>query len=138
MQINLPGVIVDASVPTPPATTAVPARQDIVVYQGVDTVIQVTVTGSNSVAFNLTGYTAQLTIKDRVLPSEGQPRFAKTYAGTLTNPTAGVVQFSIPGSDLKALNLVGYWYDAFVTSGAGKRDEVVQTSTVTVWAALGA
>lgn len=134
MQINLPGVLVDGTTPV----TATPIRQDIVVYQGVDTVVQVTVTGSNGTALNVTGYSGVLTIKDRLLPTEGQPRISRTYVATLVTPASGIISFTIPGIDLKGLNLVGYYYDVFITSGTAKRDEVVQTSTMTVWAAVGA
>lgn len=134
MQLNVPGVILDG---TTPATASL-ARADLVVYQSTDTVIQVTVTGANGTAFNLTGYTATLTVKDRLLPTSGTPQWNKTYSGTLTNPTGGVVQFTIPATDLKAMLLQGYWWDVFVTSGAGKKDPVVLASTLTVNATPGA
>ncbi len=133
MQINLAGVLVDGS-----AVTVSPARTDINVYQGVDTVIQVSVTNSAATIADLTSYTALLTIKDRVLPTAGTPSVSKTYTATISAPTTGVMKFSIPGSDLKALSLVGYWYDVMVTSGASKRDEVVPTGTMTVNLAAGA
>lgn len=134
MQLNVPGVIVDGTTPL----TTTPTRADLVVYQGQDTVVQVTVTGSNGTAVNLTGYSAALVVKDRLLPTSGTPQWNKTYVGTLTSPTTGVVQFSIPGSDLKQMLLLGYWWDVFVTSGAAKRDEVVPASTMTVNPAPGA
>lgn len=135
MQINLPGVLVDGTAPV----TATPARQDVVVYQGVDTAIRVTVTGSNGLPIDLTGYTGALVVKDRLLPAEGQPRVTKgPYPAVLTSPALGIITFTVPGTDLKGLNLVGYWYDVFVTSSTAKRDEVVITSTMTVNAAVGA
>lgn len=134
MLLIIPGVLVDGTSPV----TATPARSDINVYQGVDTTVQVSVTGSNGAAFNLTGYTATMVVKDRVLPTSGQPRTSLSYSGTISSPTTGVITFSVPGSDLKALQLVGYWWDVFVTSGANKRDEVVPTGTMTVNVAVGA
>jgi len=133
MQLNIPGVVVDGTSPI----TATPARSDIVVYQGQDTVIQVTITGSTGVATNITGWSGTLTVKDRLLPNQGTPAVVKTYTATLTSPSSGVMQFSIPGSDLKALQLISYWWDVFVTN-AGKRDEVVPTGLMTVNVAVGA
>lgn len=131
MILNVPGVMVDGTSPI----TATPARSDLVVYQGVDTSIVVTVTGSTGLAFPLTSYTAVLTIKDRVLPSTGAPQVTKTYTGSIAS---NVITFNIPGSDLKTLLLVGYWWDVFVTSGTNKRDEVVPTGLMTVNLAVGA
>jgi hypothetical protein len=133
MQINVPGCLLDGSTPA----TTTPVRTDINLYQGVDTVIQVTVTGANGAVVNITGYTGVLALKDRVLPTSGTPTTSKTYNATLTNPAAGIMQFTIPGIDVKNLSLVGYWWDVFVTN-AGKRDEVVLTGTATVNMTVGA
>lgn len=134
MIVNVPGVIVDGTTPL----SASPARADLVVYQGQDTSVVVTVTGSNGTAVNVTGYTATLTVKDRLLPATGAPKYSKTYTGTLTTPASGVITFTIPGSDLKAMNLQSYFWDVFITSGTGSRDEVVPTGLVTVNASIGA
>jgi hypothetical protein len=131
--INVPGVVIDGTTPV----TATPARADIVVYQGVDLTLQVTITGSNGAATNITGWSGTLTIKDRLLPPQGTPAVNKTYSATLTSPSTGVMQFAIPGSDLKALGLQSYWWDVF-TAVAGKRDEPVPTGLMTVNVAVGA
>lgn len=133
MQLNLSGVLVDGT-----AGNNTPTRQDIVVYKGVDTVIQVTVQNTALAAVNLTGYTATLVVKDRLLPAQGTPKWNVSYTGTISSPTSGVITFTIPGTDLKNMNLVGYWYDVFITSAASKRDEVVPTGTMTVNHAVGA
>jgi hypothetical protein len=133
MQLNLSGVLVDGT-----TGTTVPTRQDIVVYRGVDTSVQVTVKNTAGTAVNLTGYSATLKVKDRLLPAQGNPQLNVSYAATLTDPTNGVVTFTIPGTDLKNMNLVGYWYDVFIASATSKRDEVVPTGTMTVNAAVGA
>lgn len=133
MQINVPGVLVDGTSPI----TSVPVRTDIVVYQGVDTIVQVTVLNSIGAPVNITGYTATLTVKDRVLPASGTATTVRTYAAALTTPASGIMQFTIPGTDLKALQLIGYWWDVFITN-AGKRDEVVLTGLMTVNMAVGA
>lgn len=134
MLVSVKGVIVDGSTPI----TATPTRADLVLYQGQDTTIQITVTGSNGTAINITGYSATLTLKDRLLPTQGTPAVAKTYLATLTSPTTGVMTFSIPGADLKALSLISYWWDVFTTNGSGGRDEVVPTGLVTMNVAVGA
>lgn len=131
MQLSIPGVIVDGSSPV----TATRARADVVVYQGEDVSVVVTVTGSNGTAFSLAGYTATLTLKDRLLPSQGTPKTANTYSGTIASNTA---TFTIPGTDLKTLLQVSYWWDVKVTSGAGKNDFVVLDSLMTVNPAVGA
>lgn len=131
MQLSVPGVVVDGTSPV----IAIPARVDVVVYQGQDTVVSVPVVGSNGSTFSLAGFTAKLVIKDRLLPSSGTPTTSKSYTGTIST---NVATFTIPGSDLKALSLVGYWWDVFITSGSGARDEVVPTGTMTVNAAVGA
>lgn len=134
MLVNVVGVLVDGTAPI----TAVPAPTNLVLYQGQDTIVQVTVTGSTGLPINLTGYAAALVLKDRLLPSTGQARTSSTYAASLTSPSTGVMQFTIPGIDLKNLQLVGYFWDVFVTSSTNKRDEVVPTGTLTVSAAVGA
>jgi hypothetical protein len=134
MLIALPGVLVDGT--TPAAFT--PTRADVNVYQGQDTTVQVTVTGSSGNPISLAGYTATMTVRDRLLPVSGLPSISILYAGTLTTPAQGVVTFTIPGTDLKSLSLQSYFYDVFLRSTGGTRDEVVPTGLFTVNAAVGA
>lgn len=134
MIINVAGVVVDGTTPV----TATPTRVDLNAYQGVDLIVQVTVTGSNGTATNLTSWSGTLVLKDRLLPAQGTPAVVKSYTASLTSPTTGVMQFAIPGSDLKALLLISYWYDVFTTNATGKRDEVVPTGLMTVNVAVGA
>lgn len=131
MTITVPGVIVDGTAPV----TATPARSDVVVYQGVDTTFVVPVTGSNGSAATLTGGTGVLTIIDRVLPATGKPVTKLTYPATVG---ASTLTFQVPGADLKALMLVGFWWDVMFTSLAGKVDEVVPSGLLTVNFAAGA
>ena len=134
MIYNVPGVVVDGTVPA----TATPSRTDLLAYQGVDTFLVVAVTGSNGTAVNLTGYTATLTIRDRVMPNQGAPSVLQTYAATLTTPLSGIMTFAIPGAFLKSLILKTYWFDIFTTNVGGFRDEVVLTSMISIQQALGA
>ncbi len=134
MQLNIAGVVIDGSTPV----TATPARTDVVVYQGVDVTVQVTITGSNGAATNITGWSGTLTIKDLLLPVEGTPAVVQTYPATLTNPTGGVMTFTVPGTAIKAMLLKSYWWDVFTTNNSGKRDEPVPTGLWTVNAAVGA
>jgi hypothetical protein len=134
MIITVPGVIIDGTTPV----TATPARLDIVVYQGVDTTIIVPITGSNGVATNITGWTGTLTLKDRLLPNQGKPAVLNTYAATLGTPTLGIMTFTIPGTDLKSLQLISYWWDVFTLNASSKRDEPVPYSLMTVNVAPGA
>ena len=134
MLINIPGVVVDGTAPV----TAVPARTDLLVYQGVDTFLAVTVTGSNGTAINLTSGIGVLTIRDRVMPNQGTPSVLQTYVAVLTTPAAGLMTFTVPGAFIKSLVLKSYFYDVFLTNSGGFRDEVVPTSQFSVQQAIGA
>lgn len=131
MIVNVPGVLVDGTTPV----TSTPARLDVVVYQGVDLTVVVNVTGSNGAAATLTGGTGALTVKDRVLPATGAPKVKKTYPATVGTNT---LTCTVPAADLKALDLVSYWWDVMYTSAAGKTDEVVPSGLMTVNFAVGA
>jgi hypothetical protein len=129
MLIKIPGVIVDGSTPV----TTTPQPQPIALTKGVDTTLQVPVTGSNGAALNLTGYTAPtLTFRRQA----NTPNLSQ-IVGTVSNPSGGILQFLIPGSVITALP-VSCLFDVFVTNGSGLRDEPVPNSAVTVSDAAGA
>lgn len=131
MQLNVAGVVADGTSPV----TATRARTDVVVYQGEDTTVVATTTGANGAAYTLVGSTATLVIKDKLLPAQGTPSVTKTYSGTIATNTA---TFTIPGTDLKALSLQGYWWVIYVTSGTGKKDYVMLDSLITINPSVGA
>ena len=134
MLYNIPGVVVDGTSPV----TAIPARTDLLVYQGVDTFLAVTVTGSSGAAINIATGIGVLTIRDRVMPNQGAPSVLQTYVAVLTTPAAGLMTFTVPGSFIKGLVLKSYFYDVFFTNSSGFRDEVVPVSQFTVNQAIGA
>lgn len=131
MLIALQGVLVDGSTPV----IYTPTVQPINVYQGVDTIVQVGMVSSNGNTLNITGWTGAMVVKDK--PPGMTPSYTQTYSATLSNPTGGIMQFSIPGVTLKGLSLQSYYFDVFTTN-SGNRDEVVLTGTMTVNGAIGA
>lgn len=144
MIVALSGVIVDGTTPV----TATPTAQALSIPQGTDATINLTVTGSNGTAIDVTGYSFTLSIK---LPTALATAVA-TLTGTVTDGPAGKVSFTLPGSTTKiapipaTLNypavgagLYGdYVFDVFSSDASGHRDEVVPESTFTVTWAPGA
>ena len=134
MLFNIAGVVADGTTPV----TATAARTDLMVYQGVDTFLAVTVTGSSGVPINLTSCVGVLTIRDRVMPNQGTPSVLQTYVATLTAPATGLMTFIVPGAFIKALLLKSYFYDVFLTNASGYRDEVIPVSQFSVQQSIGA
>lgn len=125
MQVAIGGVLVDGSTPV----TSTPSRQNWNAPQGADVTITLTVVGSSGAAVNLTGYANPL-LTIRNAPSAGPQTAQNVFAplvGTITSPSTGVVQFTLPGSSTKGL-YSSYVYDVFVTNASSKRDEVVPPS----------
>jgi len=132
-QFALSGVVMDGTV-----GTSVPTRQDKTFPAGEDITFPLTVTGQNGTAINLTGYSGLMRWK--VAQSNSSMPVALALTLSLTNPTQGQGTFTLTfgQSNLLYATASMYFYDVFITSGAGLKDEVVPTSLITLNFAVGA
>lgn len=128
---KLSGVVLDGA-----GVSAVPTRQDLTFPTGEDIQFQLTVTGQGGAAFNITGYSGALVIK--VAQSVASMPALATLALTLTSPTSGQGTFTLAGATTKGFSTGLLWYDVFITSGSGARDEVIPLSCMTLNFAPGA
>lgn len=126
---KLSGVILDGTV-----GTSTPTRQDLTFPQGEDVTFQLTVTGQNGTAINITGYTGSMLWKFAQNMTMAAPVVLPL---ALTNPTSGVGTFTLSAATSKGLQQTMWWYDCFIASGAGLKDEVVPTSLITLNFAVG-
>jgi hypothetical protein len=124
------GVYVDGTGAT------LPTRQDLTFPQGEDVTVQVTVSGQNGTAINLTGYSGTMLWK--VAQANSSMPVSLSLPLALTNPTQGIGTFTLSAGVSKTLTASMYFYDVFITSGSGAKDEVVPTSMVTLNFAVGA
>ncbi len=130
-QFAMSGVQLDGS-----TGTLAPTAQNFSFPAGEDVVFTLTVTGVSGSPINLTGYSGAMVIK--VAQSASSVLALATLALTLTSPATGVGTFTLPGSLTKSFSTGLLWYDVFITSGSGLRDEVVPTSLLTLNFAVGA
>lgn len=121
---KIAGVLLDGT------GTTLPSPQNVTFPNGEDVTFQLTVSGQNGTAINITGYTGTLTIKTSQSVSS-TPAIA-SLALTLTAPTSGQGTFTLPGATSKGYTSGLLWYDVFITSGAGAKDEVVPNSLLTI------
>lgn len=124
MVISLSLVLVDGT--SPVANT--PTRQNWTAPQGADVTINGTLVGSNGTAVNITGYTSLL-LTIRTSPSTGiygSPVLTQ-LTGSIVSAPAGTMTWSLPGASTKLLT-ASYFFDVFVTDGAGKRNQVLPMS----------
>lgn len=128
---SITGVVLDGS-----GTQSTPTRQDLTMPQGEDVTLKLTVTGTNGSAFNITGYSGSMLLK--VAQSNASSPVALSLPMTVTNGAQGTATFTLAAAISKGLSAVSYFYDVFITSGAGIRDEVVPTSLLTLNYAVGA
>lgn len=129
-QFSISGVILDGT-----GSTSTPARQDLTFPQGEDVVFKLTVVGGSGAAFNITGYSGTMLWKtSQSIPSSP---ILLSLPLTLTSPTSGQGTFTLPAGTSKGFNQSMFFYDVFITSGSGAKDEVVPTSLITLNYAVG-
>jgi hypothetical protein len=102
-------------------------KSNIVIEQGTDFNLQVSVTQSNGAAFDLTNFTAASKIKKHWSSSTSH-----TLTATVTDTTGGEVTISSNNTSSEAIKPGRYNYDIEVTSNTGTVTRVVQgIATVT-------
>lgn len=131
MLISVAGVIEDGSTPI----SAVPTQQNVSAPQGVDAIVELTITGSNGSALNLTTYLS-FSLVLKTAPVGGKT--LATLVGTATSPSTGVVHFTLPAATTKALNPGMYVFDIFTVNATGLKDEPMPNSWLSVTSAVGA
>ena len=110
--------------------TTLPTRQDLTFPQGEDATFQLTVSGQSGSAINITGYTGAMVIK--IAQSASSVVALATLALTLTAPLSGQGTFTLTSGQSKGFVSGLLWYDVFITSGGGIRDEVIPPSLMTL------
>lgn len=100
------------------------ATQDITIEQGVDYSIDLAVT-IDAVAWDLTGYTAEATVR------EDYNTAATSMTATITNAAGGLITVSLTAAQTALLFYTSGVWDLIVTSGGGVVTRLLQ-GTVTV------
>jgi hypothetical protein len=131
MIVPLVGVVPDGTTPV----SATPEQQPFSVSQGVDVTIQLTATGSNGTAINLSTWSGfRLTIRRA---SIGAPIVA-TLTGGAPQSSGQPAVFALPGSLTATLAFGGYLYDVFGIDSNGQHQQPVPNSWIQVNLAAGA
>ena len=103
--------------------------QSITMYRGDTNTITVTVTDSEGSAFDLTDYTARLTVKKNANDTDSEAIIGPLTA-TIDSPTTGVCVFSISKDD-SSVKAKTYIYDVQITS-ATKNYTIIKDNFIIV------
>lgn len=93
-----------------------PATYDIVVLQNATYRMQLTVTQSGGTPINLSGYTIDSDVCERL----GHQQVA-TFVPSILNAASGIVQLTLPASTTSGIEPGQYSYDVSATQGGGDR-----------------
>ena len=103
-----------------PSSTISPAYYSMTIYQGADFAKLFTwLTGSPSVAVNLTGYTARMQIREEFFSADPLITLTTENGGITLGGAAGTILVEMTDVETRDLSFVNGVYDVELISGAG-------------------
>jgi len=101
-------------------------ENEIIIYKGNAFTLPVTVTDEDGLAFNLTGYTMKMSVKENYADTDANAKIGPLTA-TVTTPTSGIGTFTITTAHTANLENRSYVYDVELV----KSETVGEVTTIT-------